>query len=108
MSDLQNSFFFMDPKLEVVDAVSVSFFNGSDLYLALCWEVPVQYFCSLALLVVFGQSVYCSVGKSGLGVVLWVIAVLKTHSVTTGKSVFLISSFINNGIKNYPGKFING
>lgn len=48
MSDLQNSFFFIDPKIE---AVSVSFFNGSDLYLALCWEVPVQWFWSLALLV---------------------------------------------------------
>lgn len=38
MSDHQNSFFFfcMDPKIEVVDAVSLSFFNGSDLYLALC------------------------------------------------------------------------
>lgn len=53
MSDLQNSLFFMDPKIEVLDAVSVSFFNGSDLYLALCWAAPVQYFWSLALLVMF-------------------------------------------------------
>lgn len=58
MSDLQNSFFFIDPKIEVVDAVGVSFFNGSDLYLALCWEVPVQYFWSPALLVAFGLRVH--------------------------------------------------
>lgn len=85
MSDLQNSFFFMDPKIEVVDAVSVSFFNGSDLYLALCWDVPVQYFWSLALLVVFGLRVYYSVDKSVLGVVLSVTALLKTR-VTTDES----------------------
>lgn len=72
MSDLQNSFFFFfrDPKLEVVDAVSVSFFNGSDLYLALCWEVAVQWFWSLALLVVFGLRVDYLVDESVLGIVL--------------------------------------
>jgi len=60
MSHLQNSsfFFFLGPKLEVVNAVSVSFFNGSDLCLALCWEAPVQYFWSLDLPVVFGLRVY--------------------------------------------------
>lgn len=60
MSDLQNSFFFMDPKIEVVDAVSVSFLNGSDLFLAPCWAAPVQYFWSLALLVVFGLRINLS------------------------------------------------
>ena len=81
MSDLQNSFFFFfrDPKIEVVDAVSVSFFNGSDLYLAVCCEVRVQYFWSLALRVMFGLRIYCSVDESVMGVVLWVIALLKTH-----------------------------
>lgn len=34
-------FFYLlvDPKIEIVDAVGVSFFNGSGLYLAPCWKL---------------------------------------------------------------------